>query len=345
MSTVTKYKSSSTSNEDAVKSMEEARLKVVEGEKEIQNIKSLIKNIQLSPENESSLKLSVSDLKGLPEASKTNSSYFFQLSAPVEEKKLDSFYDSSNDKATTIQFDSVDMSIATLSIRLFDDLVQLGSSDALDVSQWCSFDVMEYCENKNKKQDVAASDIVKEVEVQIIGDYKCSSPSSDSCSDDVVVVEKKDQTEEEITTDDDDANKEKHESSPSTPDKNETTIPLCTLTLRVEYHPSKTDLLDELYTVLNQASKIKSGAIEELRKHAMDMSRSSANTSTTLSTAEVPSSDTAVKSGFLNKPQKKTSFFSKWYQKNYWTKIYFSINVSSSSKLLFIFWCCGVNAL
>lgn len=307
---------SKTSENDAKQAMEAARLKVVDSEKEIQKIKLLIKNMQQSTDTSSNqLKLSVSDLKGLTEAeSKIN--FFFQLSAPVEEKNLDKFYDAKNDNDTTINFESVDIDIATLSVRLFDDVVQLGTSEALDVSQWCSFDAMEYGDNKNESK-------AKEIEVEIIPEYKASSPSSGGSSDDVVVVENKEQTDDDNSTDDVDAKTKKEEiTEVSTPTKNDANIPLCSITLRVEYRPSQTDVLDELYTLLNQASKTKSSAIEELRKRAMDISRSTDNTASTpadLSTPEEVSltSSAAVKSGFLNKSKKKNSdgFFTKWYQK------------------------------
>jgi len=120
-------KTSKTSENDAKQAMEAARLKVVDSEKEIQKIKLLIKNMQQSTDTSSNqLKLSVSNLKGLTEAeSKIN--FYFQLSAPVEEKNLDKFYDAKNDNDTTINFESVDIDIATLSVRLLDDVVQLGT--------------------------------------------------------------------------------------------------------------------------------------------------------------------------------------------------------------------------
>jgi len=283
---------------DAKQAMEEARLKVVESEKEIQKIKAQLLNIQQSYDNKSNkLKLSVSNVKGLTEDD-SKLSFFCQLSAPVEEKKLDSLYDPSNEDVSKIEFDSVDVDIATLSIRLLDNDVQLGTSDALDVSEWCSFDAME-CSTIN----------AKEIEVQIMPEYKASSPSSGS--DSVVVVD--------TNTDEEDVNKE-HIPQASTPSKSEATIPLCSITLCVEYHPSQADISDGLYTLLNKASKSKSSAIEELRKKAVDISRSTdatAISSADLSTPEEVSS-AVVKSGFLNKSKKKNTtngFFTKWYHK------------------------------
>jgi len=309
-------KASKTSENDAKQAMEAARLKVVDSEKEIQKIKLLIKNMQQSTDTSSNqLKLSVSNLKGLTEAeSKIN--FYFQLSAPVEEKNLDKFYDAKNDNDTTINFESVDIDIATLSVRLLDDVVQLGTSEALDVSQWSSFDAMEYGDNKNESK-------AKEIEVEIIPEYKASSPSSGGSSDDVVLVENKEQTNDDNSTVDVDAKTKKEEiTEVSIPNKNDANIPLCSITLRVEYRPSQTDVLDELYTLLNQASKTKSSAIEELRKRAMDISRSTDNTASSPADLSTPeevslSSSVAVKSGFLNKSKKKNSdgFFTKWYQK------------------------------
>lgn len=296
---ILQYKMSDTSKteNDAKQAMEEARLRVVESEKEIQKIKTQIKSIQQSNINKTNqLKLSVSSVKGLTEDAKL--SFFCQLSAPVEEKKLDALYDPNNE-VSKLEFDSVDVDIATLSIRLLDNDVQLGTSDTLDVSEWCSFDAMEYSNDEAN---------VKEIEVQFIPEYKASSPSSGS--DSVVVVD---------NTDEEDSNVKKEDTpQASTPSKSEATIPLCSIILRVEYYPSQTDIADELYTLLNQASKTKSNAIEELRKKAVDISRNTDNTTTSadLSTPEEVSSSAAVKSGFLNKSKKKTDgFLTKWYHK------------------------------
>ena len=83
--------------------------------------------------------------------------------------------------------------------------------------------------------------------------------------------------------------------------------PVCTVTLKVEFEPSKKDQKDELYDMLNKASKKKATAIDKLRKSAAAVSRLSKDETTSRgsSTSSSTSRSPAVKAGFLNKKEKK----------------------------------------
>jgi hypothetical protein len=97
----------------------------------------------------------------------------------------------------------------------------------------------------------------------------------------------------------------------------------CTVTLRIEYTPSKKDQQEKLFELLNQASKRKALAIERLRKSAAAVSRGS-----TLSKEEEgeevdpgTSPSRAVQPGFLNKKKRPRSkgvtsnVFVNWYNR------------------------------
>ena len=88
-------------------------------------------------------------------------------------------------------------------------------------------------------------------------------------------------------------------------------IPTCFVHVRVEYNPSTKDQKDELYDLLNKASKRKAMAVDKLRKSAAALNRSKP------AVADAPKDGKVVKSGFLNKKAqpKKEMFFIRWYNK------------------------------
>lgn len=88
-------------------------------------------------------------------------------------------------------------------------------------------------------------------------------------------------------------------------------IPTCFVHVRVEYNPSTKDQKDELYDLLNKASKRKAMAVDKLRKSAAALNRSKPTV------ADAPKDGKVVKSGFLNKKAqpKKEMFFIRWYNK------------------------------
>merc|ERR1719445_594 len=162
---------------DAKKLMEESRVQIVESEKEIQDIKLALKNgtntENLLPD-ENNVKVSVTDVNGLPETAKM--SFSFQLSNPIEEKTLDKLYDPIDEEKSKVEFKAVNMEMATLSIIIFDDSIQVGKSDALDISTWFKLDA------------IAPKKVVREIKVSISPEYKSSN-------DDVVVVMQPDVSE------------------------------------------------------------------------------------------------------------------------------------------------------
>jgi hypothetical protein len=90
-------------------------------------------------------------------------------------------------------------------------------------------------------------------------------------------------------------------------------VPVCTLSVHLEYTPSLDYKRDELYDQLNEVSKRKAAAIESLRKSASAVNRAK------MEEAEDKKS-TVVKSGFLNKSKPaavKTPppFWKRWYDK------------------------------
>merc|ERR1719356_2124376 len=97
-------------------------------------------------------------------------------------------------------------------------------------------------------------------------------------------------------------------------------LPLCTLTVKLEYTPSIDDQRDTLYEKLNDVSKRKVSAIEALRKNTSAVSRSAASR---VKAAEVGSGSptksdkpAAVKSGFLNKKAAApVPFWKRWFDK------------------------------
>lgn len=88
-------------------------------------------------------------------------------------------------------------------------------------------------------------------------------------------------------------------------------VPTCVVQMRVEFNASIKDQKDELYDLLNKASKRKAAAVDKLRKSAAALNRSKP-TSDSLAKKDTK----AVKAGFLNKkPAKKEIFIVRWYNK------------------------------
>lgn len=90
-------------------------------------------------------------------------------------------------------------------------------------------------------------------------------------------------------------------------------VPSCVVQMRIEYNPSVKDQKDELYDLLNKASKRKAMAVDKLRKSASALSRASS----TQESSAIVKKEKAVKSGFLNKKPvvKKEIFLVRFYNK------------------------------
>eukprot|EP00569_Conticribra_weissflogii_P007489 CAMPEP_0171345150 /NCGR_PEP_ID=MMETSP0878-20121228/20911_1 /TAXON_ID=67004 /ORGANISM="Thalassiosira weissflogii, Strain CCMP1336" /LENGTH=424 /DNA_ID=CAMNT_0011848495 /DNA_START=111 /DNA_END=1385 /DNA_ORIENTATION=+ len=101
-------------------------------------------------------------------------------------------------------------------------------------------------------------------------------------------------------------------------------LPICTLSVQLEFIPSPTDKRDALYDKLNEVSKRKAAAIEKLRQSASAVNRAKAASDSKEGKdgkAEAKKSQ-VVKAGFLNKPlggegksAAQTPFWKKWYEK------------------------------
>lgn len=106
------------------------------------------------------------------------------------------------------------------------------------------------------------------------------------------------------------------EPEPATPPQDIIQLPICTLSVQLEYTPSLDDERDALYERLNEVSKRKVAAIESLRKHATAVSR--ARAAAEAGTVTASDKDRAVKAGFLNKAKIATvppPFWKRWYEK------------------------------
>jgi hypothetical protein len=96
---------------------------------------------------------------------------------------------------------------------------------------------------------------------------------------------------------------------------------VCTVTLRITYIPSKKDQREELYELMNKANQRKAAAVQELRRLASRQAMTSSPTASGPTNPSSSSSGPAVKSGFLNKPNKTAaakgpSKWLVWYERN-----------------------------
>ena len=106
-------------------------------------------------------------------------------------------------------------------------------------------------------------------------------------------------------------------------DQPQDSTPMCSITLKFVYTPSKKDRREELYELLNQCSQRKSAAVEKLRQSAVAASRQQMAMSASESgggggqeLARASSQKAAVRAGFLNsKPKKEPSKLFQLYQK------------------------------
>lgn len=288
----------SAATETAKIEMEAARADVAEGEKEIQQVKAALRQLQGAASSRDSeeapntleiavlkvcknaailvlvdehdctivdthlccaVSMQIFKVEGLPEGAEP--SFALQLSSPVEEIVLDSLFDPLAPTENIATFSGVEASVATLTVSAKDADIELGVSSLHDVAPLCPMDAM--------------------------------SPQPEYVTELAVAIVAKDSTE-----DTGDAIVE----------------PVCTVTLRVTYKPSAKDQREELYDLLNKASQKKAKAITQLRKSAMAVSRAGPS-STEVTTTKKKSP--AVKAGFLNKKKsKEPSKLKAWYDKN-----------------------------
>ncbi len=289
------------SSTDDKSSMEESRLEVMECEKEIQSIKSSLKSITSSgggsAESSNSLQVSVHKINAKREDSTAPGTFKIHLSSPIEERTITKMFDPLDPTAdgSIVTFEQVETSNALLTIEAFsnngadDDLVKVGTSAAHDLLPLC------------QDLDVNGDKISSNVEIAIV---------SESCeeSSDKPALENQESDEWEDAVDE-----EKDDDAEATKET-KLLLPLCTLSVQLEYTPSANDKRDSLYEQLNEVSKRKAAAIEKLRQSAAAVNR-----------AKIAESDdvkgkggNVVKAGFLNKskPEAKAApFWKRWYEK------------------------------
>ena len=290
----------SSSTDDNKSTMEASRLEVMECEKEIQSIKSSLKSITSSGNN--SLQVSVHKITASGgEDSTAPGTFKILLSSPIEERTITKVFDPLDPTAegSIVTFEQVETSNALLTVEAFsnngadDDLVKVGTS--------ATHDLLPLCQDLDADGDKISST----VEIAIV------SEKSEESSDDKPALENQESDEWEDAVDEekdvDDAAGETKEAKLQ--------LPLCTLSVQLEYTPSANDKRDSLYEKLNEVSKRKAAAIEKLRQSAAAVNR-----------AKIAESDevkgkggNVVKSGFLNKSKpaeaKPVPFWKRWYEK------------------------------
>jgi len=198
----------------------------------------------------------------------------------------------------------------------------------------------EECNDTEEKDVEEETETVEEVKVEISTETKDTEPPIEDSTPAI---------ENEVVSDSDDATKEPTTEEPVPTTKDQTKeeekgedkepledsapvattsviTPICVVTFKIEYTPSKKEERDALYELLNTTSKKKTLALEKLRKTAAAMSQARHTTSssalTTSSTTAGPpltKPSTAVKSGFLNKKgatPKEPNFLMRMYNRS-----------------------------
>ncbi|KAK1748534.1 hypothetical protein QTG54_000473 [Skeletonema marinoi] len=288
------------SSSDEKSAMEESRLEVMECEKEIQSIKSSLKSLTSSSggaeTSNNSLQVSVHKINARGEDSTTPGTFKVNLSSPIEERTITQLFDPLDPTAEggIVTFEQLETSNALLTIEAFsgadDALVKVGTSAA--------HDLLPLCQDGEKNSSTVEIAIVSESS----GEPVLESKESDEWEDAV----------DEEKAEDEGAAKEGDAQSPTKEAKLQ--LPLCTLSVQLEYTPSANDKRDSLYEKLNEVSKRKAAAIEKLRQSAAAVNR-----------AKMAESDegkgkggNVVKAGFLNKSKpeaKAVPFWKRWYEK------------------------------
>lgn len=302
---------------DEKSALEASRLDVMDCEKEIQSIKSALKSLTSGSGVESSmnsLQVSVHKIDAINgEDTKKSvfhpSTFKVHLSSPIEERTITQLFDPLDPTAEggIVKFERLETSNALLTIEAFcnngddDILVKVGTSAAHDLLPLC------------QDLDVNGDKISSTVEIAIVSESVESSakPSLESKESDEwedAVDEEKDEgagaTKEGVV------NSEESKTTSSA----KLQLPLCILSVQLEYTPSANDKRDSLYEKLNEVSKRKAAAIEKLRRSAAAVNRAK----TAESDDGKGKGGNLVKAGFLNKSRPDTKavpVWKRWYEK------------------------------
>ena len=311
-----------TSGQSAADTMESSRLEVMECEKEIQSIKNSLKSLNLgaaeSGDKLNSLKVSVHKLKLRAESEHPSCTFKVHLSSPIEERSIVKMHDPLDPDAegSFALFESVETSNALLTIEAFS-----GNEESEKIGVSAAHDLLPLVEDMT----IVSGDDGKKslmVDFAIVTDNG-NEIQVDSKNDDNLGGEVEKQSEQksepeagdELALDNDDAvkaqeeNNDIEESGDSTQEGDgpaqdakvtkelKVQVPVCTLSVHLEYSPSLNDKRDALYDQLNEVSKRKAAAIELLRKSATAVNRAKMEEAS----ASDEKQNTVVKSGFLNK--------------------------------------------
>ena len=163
--------------DEARSAMEAARVDVMESEKEIQSVKTALRDVGMSSASSASdggsegntFKVSALKVSGLPDAAAP--SFKLQLSSPIEEailtKLVDPLDDVNAQEGSIAKFTGVEITSAMLTVTASDADIVLGSSAPHDVAPLCEFDPLK----PTKK--------VTELDVAIVADGSGGSDSAD----------------------------------------------------------------------------------------------------------------------------------------------------------------------
>ena len=301
-----------TSGKSAADKMEISRLEVMECEKEIQSIKNSLKSLNIgSVEGEggslNTLKVAVHKLKFADDNSSVGCIFKVHLSSPIEERSIVKIHDPLDPAAdgSFALFKSVETSNALLTIEVFSGAEEekLGVSAAHDLQHL--LEAVKHSGGDGKQSVVVDFAIVSENNVDESG------VDEDEEGTDEGKAKADDKTEDGAEKDNAKDIKPAQDSYNEEVKDSKLQLPVCTLSVHLEYTPSINDKRDALYDKLNEVSKRKAAAIESLRASATAVNR-----------AKMADTDdrknTVVKSGFLNKSKAATTpppFWRRWYEK------------------------------
>ncbi|KAL3774539.1 hypothetical protein ACHAWO_003990 [Cyclotella atomus] len=296
-----------------------------------------------------SLKVSVHKVKFNGD-NETACTFKVHLSSPIEELEIGKMYDPLDPESQGgfALFQSVETSNALLTMEVYSGGEKIGVSAAHDLlplvedmkvvsggdgkSLMVDFaivaedeehvgdvDATESSEVKEVAEESAAADVAKEPVVAADDDV---TGEDEPGVENVEARETEKSEEEEDGNNDDkfaDAKEEPddvtEEAKPAQDEgakESKIQVPVCTLSVHLEYTPSLNDKRDALYDQLNEVSKRKAEAIESLRKSASALNRAKME--------DDDKKSPAVKAGFLNKSKPASAkapppFWKRWYDK------------------------------
>lgn len=250
------------------------------------------------------------------------------------------------DSYKVVTFYDVETSNATFELSVTDKDIPLGSSAIHDIKPLCQPNFLNDGNTKSTSSlDIAIvpndESIAFTTVEAVVQNSDTSSENIDNASFDFVteeddeavnkaeelsqgaevgdITEFNNEKSDEICQDQTEENNEVNEKETSTEKTKCPTlqIPTCVVTIKVEYSASMKDRKEKLYDLLNEASKRKSRAIDDLRKSASTLSRVKSKND---GDGKNSGYTTVVKSGFLEKKskvtiEKETSLLTRLYQK------------------------------